>query len=718
MPRVSPPLVLRLMALAVSTAAMATLTGCAGSVGSQLSSNALKVNLPGGMVHGGQQPIKNAQVYLLAVSTAGYGHAATNLLASDFPTTYVTTDVNGGFSFAGQGATCPTATSQIYYLVVGGSPGPNAASNDASVLMAALGPCSAITGSTYVVVNEVSTVAAVYALRPFITTTAHGVNTPGFYIGTSSTNTTGLANAVASIGNLIDRNTATPLTSIPATNPYLVTSPATAPVGTVPTAQINTIADMIAPCVNSANANGSPSPACSNLFSYTTVNGVAPTDTVGAVLNIATHPKTNVAGLFSLVVPSAPFQPTFTPGCPNTDTTCQTDGNPSRYYSAPPDLSLSVTFSGPTGFTLPGAAAVDATGNLWVTNCATCTNPSTQAAGNPGALDYLTEFGPTGNVIANVNNGGIHMPQGIAIDTSGNIWSTDPAVGGFADTVTIMAPTGNTYSTANDPELTTPAGIAIDQSGNAWVVSSGGNNLYDPSSDAGNLIEYDSSLVEQNGSPYQSIDTSIAYPVGVAIGQSGNIFVTSVGGMDPVYSITYPAAIGVLNAGGAPVTPYQPTGLDMPYGISIDNSGDLWVVNNANSSVSVLTSSGANVGGSPFLRTNSFYQIATTAIDGAGVAWIPNCAAGCANNGVQPDALMQFTNAGAVPSEGEGLTAVSAAGTPVTPIFTGAGTAAVDGSGSVWLTNTTGGTVTKFIGLAPPPPPPLAAASVAGFVAP
>jgi secreted PhoX family phosphatase len=310
------------------------------------------------------------------------------------------------------------------------------------------------------------------------------------------------------------------------------------------------------------------------------------------------------------------------------------------------------------------------------------------------------------------------MPQGIAIDGSGNIWSTNPAVGAFADAVTITAPNGTSVNSTNDAELTMPTGIAIDHSGNAWVVSSGGNNVSDANSDAGNLIEYNASLVEQNGSPYQSTATNIVFPVGVAIGQTGNVFVTSGGGTDPITSSTYPAGIAVLSSAGVPSAPYQTAGLDMPYGISIDNSGDLWVVNNANSSVSVLTSSGTNVGGSPFLQANGFYQIATTAIDGAGVAWIPNCAAGCANNGVQPDALMEFTNAGAVPSEGEGLTAVSANGTPVTPIFTGAGTAAVDGSGSVWLTNTSGGTVTKFIGLATPATTPLVAASAAGFVAP
>ena len=61
-----------------------------------------------GRVHGGQQPVSGAQVYLFAASTAGYGTASTSLLntaASGVSTDqngngYVATDSNGNFVFA------------------------------------------------------------------------------------------------------------------------------------------------------------------------------------------------------------------------------------------------------------------------------------------------------------------------------------------------------------------------------------------------------------------------------------------------------------------------------------------------------------------------------------------------------------------------------------------------------------------------------------------
>ncbi len=65
--------------------------------------------------------------------------------------------------------------------------------------MAALGPCDSLTPSTTVTINELTTVAAQWALAQFFDSTGHG-------IGTSSTNATGLKNAYAGAVNLADVN--------------------------------------------------------------------------------------------------------------------------------------------------------------------------------------------------------------------------------------------------------------------------------------------------------------------------------------------------------------------------------------------------------------------------------------------------------------------------------------------------------------------------------
>src|SRR3984957_13130725 len=122
-----------------------------------------------GMVHGGSQPISGATIQLYAAGTTGYGTGATALLS-----TPVTSDASGSFSITGD-YTCPSSTSQLYLVAMGGNPGLAAGTNNAaSVLMAALGPCSLHGGqltldpNLFISINEVTTVASVFLLAPFL----------------------------------------------------------------------------------------------------------------------------------------------------------------------------------------------------------------------------------------------------------------------------------------------------------------------------------------------------------------------------------------------------------------------------------------------------------------------------------------------------------------------------------------------------------------------
>ena len=80
----------------------------------------------GGNVHGGQQPIAGAHIYLLAAGTSGHGSASTSLLTSGTDGTdsiggYVLTSADGGFHLSGT-YTC-TPNTQVYIYALGGDPG-------------------------------------------------------------------------------------------------------------------------------------------------------------------------------------------------------------------------------------------------------------------------------------------------------------------------------------------------------------------------------------------------------------------------------------------------------------------------------------------------------------------------------------------------------------------------------------------------------------------
>jgi hypothetical protein len=104
-----------------------------------------------GVVQGGAQTVSNSTIQLYAVGTTGDGSAATALLTQP-----VSTDASGEFDITGS-YSCPSATSLVYVVAIGGNPGLAAGTdNTALTLMAALGACGGLTASTSIYVNELN----------------------------------------------------------------------------------------------------------------------------------------------------------------------------------------------------------------------------------------------------------------------------------------------------------------------------------------------------------------------------------------------------------------------------------------------------------------------------------------------------------------------------------------------------------------------------------
>src|ERR1039457_4720432 len=179
----------------VAAGILAGATGCGSSpsvmvTGCGSSSSVMVTQPPPGNYAGagfagkamaGKQPLIGAAVQLDAAGSSGNGSAGAALLS-----TSLTTDVNGAFTVPA-GYLCPLATSQIYVVARGGKPGAAAASPNAAItLFTALGACNQVTPSTQIVVNEVTSAAAAYALSQFLSAGANQ--------GASSTNLAGLQN--------------------------------------------------------------------------------------------------------------------------------------------------------------------------------------------------------------------------------------------------------------------------------------------------------------------------------------------------------------------------------------------------------------------------------------------------------------------------------------------------------------------------------------------
>jgi hypothetical protein len=426
--------------------AAAALSGCGAAVSPANSPSApatLTVHAARGVVMGGQQPVAGVTLQLYQAGTTGYGSAATQLGS---PTQ---TTPNGNFNLPSY--TC-TAGSQVYLVGTGGIPYATV-TNSNLALMVGLGTCGGTDLNNFIDVNELTTVASVWALAPFMTGIAN--------IGTSSTNTAGLANAFAVINELVNTANGT----LP--GPTLPTG------ATLPSTEINTLADILEQCINSAGGVAGDGSGCGDLFNLApnATGTVYPTDTITAVMNIAQNPGRNTANLNKLRSANPVFTPEF-------------DVN-----SPPNDWTLAVTYVG-GGLSAPTSVAADAAGSVWVTN-----------SGNASVtkLDYL------GNTISGANGftaGGFNSPSAIAIDGSGNAWIANMG----SNKITELNPAGTTGTLYSANGLDSPRSIAIDGSGNVWVANSAGSSTVSAFTGSGSAL---------TGSPFSGAGTNA--PVSIAV---------------------------------------------------------------------------------------------------------------------------------------------------------------------------------------------------------
>ena len=283
--------VTRSCAVLLAIACILLSSGCATRTIPGAGSRALAIN---GGVHGGQQPIVGSHVYLFATHTDNTGTTASSLLPSP-----ATTDANGAFTLDPASYSCTSPNDQVLFVAAGGDPGAGTI-NNAITLIDLFGSCGNLSASSFVVINEVTTVAAAFALAPVYGNSYQGSYFPsGFdpqelFINNSSlTDPAQVAQLFSNATTLVD----------PATGVATLSS------GSLVQQTINALGDAAAACVNSANAN---TLSCQDLFYTTWETGmVPPTDTFLAFASLAQKPDQVWGSLVSLAAPTAPFQPTL-----------------------------------------------------------------------------------------------------------------------------------------------------------------------------------------------------------------------------------------------------------------------------------------------------------------------------------------------------------------------------------------------------------------------
>jgi sugar lactone lactonase YvrE len=546
----------------------------------------------GGKVMAGSQPVSGAMVQVYAAGGAGYGSASTALLTSA-----LTTNSAGGFTVPA-GYSCASST-QVYVVVRGGVASSGSTSNSSLAMMAALGSCGSITASTAVVINEVTTVASVAALAAFYSS--------GGNVGTSSTNAAGLANAFGTANQLANMTTG-------------VSPGASLPTGlSIPSAKINTLANVLYGCT----ATGGGPPCVAVTTAGTIPGGLAPGNTLDAIYNILRNPANNVAAVTGLVPASPPFTPVA---------------------ASVTDWTLAVTWSG-GGMNLPTAMGLDSSGNAWVVSYfnaltelpALGTGGSVQqiasassvlmesygltvdggnniwvaneqsSSGINGGNGNVVKFSNTGQVLSGVSGfsaGGVYFPQGLAADTTGNVWVVD-----YGDSlVTLLSPAGSAVNGASAwglGQLSLPVAVAVDASHNAWIANQSASTVTRISADGSKVTQVSCC----NGAS------------GLAVDQGGNVWVANYFG-NSISEISNTGAVLLNGQTGG--------GVNQPQAVAIDGAGRVWVGNFHAKTLSEFAGYNSAVPGLPLSAAGGLGTDAqlgspfALAIDQSGNLWVTN----------------------------------------------------------------------------------------------
>jgi hypothetical protein len=610
----------------------ALITGCGAGTAASPGGETQTIT---GRVHGGQQPVSSAAIQLYTVGSTGLASAATPML-----TRAVSSESDGSFDISdaytcgesSTGDTIGSGSDQVYIVATGGNPGLNpAVDNKALVLMAALGSCSSLPSASYVEINEVTTAAAAWALAPFITSATQA--------GASSTDPDGITNAFLDAALLADTTS-----GLAATIPSNLT---------IETGKLYALADALSSCVNSDGTTG-----CTKLFSAATPSGgTAPTDTLGAALNIVKHPGQNVAAVFGAIPSTPPFV--------------------TSPMNQPNDWTMSLTVTG-GGLFIPTALGVDAQNNVWVAN-----------QDSP-----LSEFNAQGSPITDTGYGSMQIAQvfGLAIDSSGDVWVTNYNGGGHGSITEFSGSTSSTPGTilgAYTTDVFYPYAISADTGGKVFVAQDGSSAA----------AVYNSSGMLVNGSLGSGVNPD-DHPQGIAVDANDGFWLPSSG-----VSLTHYDSTGTVIS--------QSNCCEETYGVATDASGNAWVADYLGGTS--LTGAIAEIAGDAvpanagdtllYKSEGGINHPAFVAIDGAQNVWVTNYrgasfsefAGNGANVATVPAGTALSPTVGVNGTGGFGLDANLNSPFGVVP----------DRAGNLWISNEGNNNLVMFFGLAAPTVTPL-----------
>ena len=183
-------------------------------------------------------------------------------------------------------------------------------------------------------------------------------------------------------------------------------------------------------------------------------------------------------------------------------------------------------------FDYPSGVAVDGDDNIYVTN--SFDHKIRKIAPN-GDVTTHAGSGDSGSTDANGTAASFNSPYGIAVDDSGNVYVADKsnhkirmiALNGDVTTLAGSGGSGSTDANGTAASFNSPHGVAVDGSGNVYVSDTSNDKIRKiaPNGDVTTLA----GSGRRGGTDANGTAATFEYPPGVAVDDSGNVYVADYG---------------------------------------------------------------------------------------------------------------------------------------------------------------------------------------------
>ncbi|HUA23411.1 MAG TPA: NHL repeat-containing protein, partial [Steroidobacteraceae bacterium] len=249
----------------------------------------------------------------------------------------------------------------------------------------------------------------------------------------------------------------------------------------------------------------------------------------------------------------------------------------------------------------PAGVARDSSGNLYV---ADSTNNVIRKVTSAGVVTTFAGTGTQGSANGNaLTQAEFNGPSGVVVDSAGNVYvvdennseirliNTSGVVSTFAGSTTI----GHADGTGTSASFTAPEGIAMDSSGNLWVTDSGNNEIREITTPGAVVTTVAGSYLTTGHANGNGTAASFNEPIGIAVDSSGNLYVADHNNNE-IRKITSSFAVSLF-AGSSAGTSGSINGtgnnasFSGPFGVTIDSLGNLFVTDANNHEIRMLTPS-------------------------------------------------------------------------------------------------------------------------------